>query len=105
MISQNNVILLTTKFVPWKSASKWSYLLVRGFFKNVWQAAQKVNQVFDNELYKSKTDSKEIKNIAASLYRDLMKAFEEYKEMRKHAAAPEPLEPPLTLQPIKPEKS
>jgi hypothetical protein len=62
-------------------------------------------QDLDNELFKSKTDPKEVKNIAASLYRDLMKAFEEYREMRKHAGVPEPMEPPLTLELIQPEKS
>jgi hypothetical protein len=62
-------------------------------------------QDLDNELFKSKTDPQEVKNIAASLYRDLMKAFDEYKEMRKHAGVPEPVEPPLTLEPNKPEKS
>ena len=60
-------------------------------------------QDLDNELFKSKTDPKEVKNIAASLYRDLMKAFEEYKVMRKHAGVPEPVAPPLTLEPIQSE--
>lgn len=60
-------------------------------------------QELDDELFKSKTDPKEVKNIAASLYRDLMKAFEEYKVMRKHAGVPEPVAPPLTLEPIQPE--
>lgn len=62
-------------------------------------------QELDNELFKSKTDPKEVGNITARLYRDLMKAFDEYKEMRKHAGVPEPVEPPLTLAPMQPKKS
>lgn len=62
-------------------------------------------QELDHELFKSKTDPKEVGNIAARLYRDLTRAFEEYKEMRKHAGVPEPMDPPLTLEPIQSKKS
>lgn len=62
-------------------------------------------QDLDNELFRSKTNPKEVRFITASLYRDLMKAFDEYKEMKKHAGVSEPQAPPLTLEPIQPEKS
>lgn len=57
-------------------------------------------QELDNELFKNKTDPQEVQNIAASLYRDLMKAFDEYKAMRQHAGVPAPIEPPLVIAPI-----
>jgi hypothetical protein len=62
-------------------------------------------QELADELFKSKTNPKEVGNITARLYRDLMKAFDEYKVMRQHAGVPEPIAPPLTLAPIQSKKS
>jgi hypothetical protein len=69
MISQNNIILLTAMLVLSKSASNWSYLFIREFFKNVWQAAQKVG--FANVIVQLKLKlDYNVKDIVAKLAKD-----------------------------------